>query len=348
MAEVYMAGDPIVRVDEEFAKLLPTLSDEEFVALERDIMVRGCTDPLTVWDDGNGNGDGYLLLDGHHRFKICTKLGIPFKVQKYTVPNTRREAMEWMVEYQLGRRNLHPSQRIKLAEEFREKFEIEANARKTHKVEAVDADVPTKPEAKGKVVEKIGALAGVGPQQVTRYRHLEKHATPEELASLDAGETTINKLYRKYKPVVEKESAPAWKPEDPEAAMLGSPDESHLAESEETDDQFLASLPLGGILEGRQHKIFTQDALDYRYFEQLRKKIADVARNRFKSGGGKGPWAYLLMRFLKCEHPKYWVICPAPENGGCNGTGAYEFGECPRCHGAGYLIKGTYVNGSNR
>ena len=65
-------------------------------------------------------------------------------------------------------------------------------------------------------------------------------------------------------------------------------------------------------------------------------------------GGGRGPWAYLLTRFLKCEHPKYWIICPAPENGGCNGTGAYEFGECPKCHGAGYLIKGSYINGSNR
>ena len=350
MVEIYTTGDPGIRVDEEFARLLPALSTEEIQKLEQEIAARGCTDPLTVWDDGSENGGGLILLDGHHRFEICTRLERPFKVRKETAPKTRREAMEWMVEHQLARRNLRPSQRIRLAEVFRAKLEIEAKERQEHAVKVVAEGDTSVSQSKGAVKEKIGALAGVSPQQVQRYRYLEQHATPEELAALDAGETTIGTLYKKYRPSASQEpSVQEQKRElSDQEATASDPPKMETTEAEETDDQFLAKLPLGEILEGTPHKIFTRDALDYRHFEPYRKKIADVARNRFKRGGGKGPWAYLLTRFLKCEHPKHWVICPAPENGGCNGTGAYEFGECPKCHGAGYLIKGTYVNGSNR
>lgn len=51
-------------------KLNP-LAPEEYAQLEANI--EGCRDPLVVWDG--------TLIDGHNRFEICSKLGLPFKTE---------------------------------------------------------------------------------------------------------------------------------------------------------------------------------------------------------------------------------------------------------------------------
>jgi len=58
-------------------------------------------DPLVIW-----NG---LLLDGHNRYEICQRLNIPFSTVRLDLKD-RRWAINWIIENQLGRRNLHPDQ----------------------------------------------------------------------------------------------------------------------------------------------------------------------------------------------------------------------------------------------
>ena len=89
-------------VDPEFKSNIPPLSDEEFAQLEKNILADGCRDPLVLW--------GQLLVDGHNRYVICTKHGLPFDtVQKEFA--SRDEALDWTDANQLGRRNLTPDQR---------------------------------------------------------------------------------------------------------------------------------------------------------------------------------------------------------------------------------------------
>ena len=91
-----------ITVDPEFKSNIPPLSDEEFAQLEKNILADGCRDPLVLW--------GQLLVDGHNRYAICMKHGLPFDtVQKEFAD--RDEAMDWMDANQLGRRNLTPDQR---------------------------------------------------------------------------------------------------------------------------------------------------------------------------------------------------------------------------------------------
>ena len=86
-------------IDPEFAALIPPLAPEEREQLERNILADGCRDPLTAWDG--------VIVDGHNRYEICTRNGIPFDVvEKYFAD--RDEAMDWMDANQLGRRNLSP------------------------------------------------------------------------------------------------------------------------------------------------------------------------------------------------------------------------------------------------
>ena len=90
-----------VSIDREFKKLIPPLSESERRQLEQNIGADGCRDPLVVWDG--------LLLDGHNRFEICSNLGIPFETIGIDLPG-RREALDWIIANQLGRRNLTPDQ----------------------------------------------------------------------------------------------------------------------------------------------------------------------------------------------------------------------------------------------
>jgi hypothetical protein len=50
-----------------------------------------------------------VLVDGHNRYKICKKNNIPYKVKKIDFKDIE-EVKIWMVENQMGRRNLTPDQ----------------------------------------------------------------------------------------------------------------------------------------------------------------------------------------------------------------------------------------------
>ena len=93
-----------MKIDKEFAALIPPLSADERQQLEENIIEHGgARDPLVAWaSDG-----GLILLDGHNRYEICTRLGLPFDIHEMQF-NSRDEAADWIDRNQLGRRNLHP------------------------------------------------------------------------------------------------------------------------------------------------------------------------------------------------------------------------------------------------
>lgn len=88
-----------IQIDAAFKAQIPPLSAEEREQLEANLVTHGCRDPLTMW-----NG---VLLDGHNRLEICTRLGLPFDVVSVDLPN-REAAEDWIDANQLGRRNLTP------------------------------------------------------------------------------------------------------------------------------------------------------------------------------------------------------------------------------------------------
>ena len=97
MSEIVATTSGLI-IDSEFESLIPKLADNEYEGLKEDIKNRGCRDPVVVWKDQN------IILDGHHRYRICTKLGIPFKIEEYEFPN-RTAAKIFMFTNQNSRRN---------------------------------------------------------------------------------------------------------------------------------------------------------------------------------------------------------------------------------------------------
>jgi hypothetical protein len=101
-------------IDPEFRAFIPPLTDDERTKLEASLVAAGrARDPLIVWR-GGGEGGADVLLDGHNRFEICTRLGLPFEAEAIELPD-RAAAMAWMYEHQLARRNLSRAQRVALA-----------------------------------------------------------------------------------------------------------------------------------------------------------------------------------------------------------------------------------------
>jgi len=92
-----------ITISSQFQDLIYPLTTEELTVLEQSILQHGVRDPLVVWE----NGKNYLI-DGHHRWSIIKK----HKISKYNVVNlkfdNKHEAINWMIDNQLGRRNSTP------------------------------------------------------------------------------------------------------------------------------------------------------------------------------------------------------------------------------------------------
>ncbi len=98
-----VAGEISVR--KNLKNFIPALSKEEYQQLEKNLLEEGCRDPLVVWEAGSE----LVLVDGFNRYKICTQHRIPFQVEKRQFKD-EEEAKDYMINNQLGRRNLHPDQ----------------------------------------------------------------------------------------------------------------------------------------------------------------------------------------------------------------------------------------------
>ena len=90
-------------VDPEFESLIPPLSEHESRQLECSLLYDGALEPLVIWTPHN------ILLDGHHRLRLCRQHSIPFKTASLEF-GSRDAARLWIVGHQLGRRNLAPEQ----------------------------------------------------------------------------------------------------------------------------------------------------------------------------------------------------------------------------------------------
>jgi len=86
-----------LKIDSEFKNLIRPLSREEYAQLEANLVVDGCREPITTWNN--------TIVDGHNRYEICSRLHIPYAIQEMSFDG-REEAIVWICGNQLGRRNI--------------------------------------------------------------------------------------------------------------------------------------------------------------------------------------------------------------------------------------------------
>lgn len=114
-SEIEKIKKQIVVLD-ELKQFITPLTTEELDILENNLKSQGCKDPLAIWETtkeeaGLGDSDEvvHILVDGHNRYSICTKYNIDFKITVLKFENIEK-VKDFMIDYQLGRRNLTPEQ----------------------------------------------------------------------------------------------------------------------------------------------------------------------------------------------------------------------------------------------
>ena len=114
-----------IKVDKEFQNLLRPLTDEEFKSLENSIKQDGCLRPIELWN-------GYIA-DGHNRYSICMKNGIPFEQTDVTEKfETKSDVMKWIVQNQRARqtgRQLSKTELLEMAKAVEKQVAVEAEAK---------------------------------------------------------------------------------------------------------------------------------------------------------------------------------------------------------------------------
>ena len=121
-----------IQIDEEVEDLLPKLSEDDSNSLTQSLLENGFDQKfgrIKVWFPENNDGTGYIV-DGHNRYKICSKNGIELSDYCFEPVyfDSKKDVIKWMLENQLARRNLQTIQRIAIAEKYRPIFEKQAKA----------------------------------------------------------------------------------------------------------------------------------------------------------------------------------------------------------------------------
>ena len=148
-----------LKIDEGLKAYIDPLTPDEHESLERSNLAEGCRDSLVVWGD--------LLIDGHNRYGICRKHGLPYNTVQATQFKNMDDVHLWMIDQHLGRRSVSDFQRGVLALRKREII-AERRAAAAAAVNAAKAAQPASEEAPWEgdtdpvVAQALASVAKVG------------------------------------------------------------------------------------------------------------------------------------------------------------------------------------------
>lgn len=184
-------------VSEELKAYIDPLTPDEHDALERSILAEGCRDALVLWGD--------LLIDGHNRYGICRKHGLPFTTVQHPHFQSMEDVHLWMIDQHLGRRSVSDFQRGVLALRKREILAQRKTRKLAHAVDMADAAAPwsgdeAAPAAATEPVQgtplksrsDIAKAARLSANQVVMIEKIQSQAVPELVAAVKQGAISIN------------------------------------------------------------------------------------------------------------------------------------------------------------
>ena len=194
-------------IDKEFQSLIPALTTDEYRGLEESILSEGCRDALVLWGD--------TLIDGHNRYSICKKHGIPFKTVHHDF-SSRDDVKLWMIGNQLSRRNINSYARNTL-ESLSD--DIQASKRQ-NQGKRTDLFQNSEKGERTDTTKEIAKRAGTSTDTTSRVLTINKKIDraiaenkqiagqePEQLKKkLMDGDVSINKAYNAIKLEEKKEA----------------------------------------------------------------------------------------------------------------------------------------------
>ena len=182
-------------IDKEFQSLIPPLSPEEFQQLEENCVKEGIRDALIVWKQPDGND---ILIDGHNRWNISIRHGgIPFQIKQMEFSD-RGAVKLWIIDNQLGKRNLIPYDKVLLNSKKKAILSKQAREISNSNLKKGVSD-SQKSDARGRVDEQIGKASGVSRDTVRKVEAIQNSGDQKLIDDVRSGETTINRAYQVVK-----------------------------------------------------------------------------------------------------------------------------------------------------
>lgn len=172
-----------ITINDELRSFVDPLSPIEQAALERSLLAEGCRDALVLWRD--------TLIDGHNRYELCQKHGIPFRTVHNNTFESIEDVMLWMIDNHLARRSVSDFQRGVLA--LKKKEIVSARVAERPADEAPDADAaPDAGSPPWSTREDVARAARVSSNTISQIERIQKAATPELREAVRTGTISIN------------------------------------------------------------------------------------------------------------------------------------------------------------
>ena len=216
-----------LKINPEFANLLPPLTDEEYSGLEADIIANGCRDALIVWND--------TLIDGHNRKRICDDNGIEYTTVKMTFASDNAAKL-WIWKNQGNRRNMTAIAKIELAAKMKPILEAEARERMSLGGQSTHNNQHTKGQSQGKEIlpapaknkqvrDELAEQAGVSGRTYDKGVYVLEHADEETKDKLRRGEkgVSISGVYNDLKAKEVQDKAVEEEPTTEEKPFVPDP-----------------------------------------------------------------------------------------------------------------------------
>ena len=189
----YGSDEQKPQILQEFAELLPPLTEEQQQALEADILQNGCYSPIIVDTE-------LRIVDGHNRQRICEEHNLPYTMAVFEFAD-KLEAMQWALDTQKGRRNLDKWELGKIALKLKPEIEARAKANQGNRTDLL-MNSPKSLEPVNTRKEMAQAV-GLGEQTMGRIAQIDENAPEAVKQALDKGELSVNKGYEITKKLAE-------------------------------------------------------------------------------------------------------------------------------------------------
>jgi len=208
----------------EFKNRLRPLSKYERERLEENLIADGCREPLVVWAQipvdgehkcyGSGDcrlvpGDGVwtctscdhnpapmenVLLDGHNRLEICSRLGIHYEIVEANGIQSEADALRWIDGNQAGRRNEPAFVRFEGVVENKAEIQEKARANLVESGERFGkgSQNSDEPIERIRTDETLAEMAGMSRDTFRKAERLREEAAPELLDALRRDEVSIH------------------------------------------------------------------------------------------------------------------------------------------------------------
>lgn len=182
------AASKELKIKDSFRTIIPPLAPEEYALLEKSIVLDGCRDAILTWKG--------FIIDGHNRYAICQKHGLPYDTQEIDF-DTEQDALVWIINNQLGRRNVTDYQKGELVLKKKDillKKGKKQQGRRTDILSIVDKKLMPHSTR-----HEMAKDAGVSSGTMARIEIIAKEAPEEIKEQLRRGIIKIGTAYKNLK-----------------------------------------------------------------------------------------------------------------------------------------------------